>query len=430
MTNKLALKGGAPVRTKPFTAWPIHGTAEQEHLLEVLNSGVWSFNGPKELEFARRFASFCGAKEAFCVSNGTVSLEIALRSLRVGPGDEVIVPALTWLATAWAVVQVGAIPIFADVREEDWCLDPKSVREKLTPRTRALIPVHLYNNVAEIDELLEIARSRSLFVIEDCAHAHGSRWGDRGVGTLGQIGSFSFQQSKAVTAGEGGALLTDDRELAARIHGWKHCGRKWRPDSAFGYGGNYRITEFQAAVLLAQLERLDSQLAIKTTNAACLSRHLAKIPGVTLPVLKPKVTRQGMYGYSLRYDQRAFGGVPQDIMVSALCAEGIPAQRPYDVVYRSPLWSPGKKLLRFEPNANLDERLGLRAKCPVAERIAEDEGLVLLHHIFLGSPDDIHDIANAIEKIQQSASELRMDALEKKARSATRSLLRKVGLGS
>lgn len=399
-------------------------------MAEVLESGNWSFNGPKELEFARRFAEFTGARHGFCVANGTVSLEIALRVLGVGPGDEVIVPALTWLATAWAVVQVGATPIFADVRAEDWCLDPGSVRQKLTSRTKALVPVHLYNNVADMNALMDIARSHSLHVVEDCAHAHGSRWGDRGIGTVGQIGSFSFQQSKAITAGEGGILVTDDDALAERIHGWKHCGRKWKPESAFGYGGNYRMTEMQAALLLAQLGRFESQMAIRSAHVAQLRQHLEKIPGVTLCEVKPAVTRQGMYGFAFRLAPDAFGGLPQELIVGALNAEGIPVQRPYDVVYRSPLWRPGRKLLRFESGVDPDVRLGLRSSCPVAERIAEQEGLVLLHHLFLGSSTDMADIAEGLSKVQKHASELRLEALEKKARSAARTLLGKVGLGS
>jgi L-glutamine:2-deoxy-scyllo-inosose/3-amino-2,3-dideoxy-scyllo-inosose aminotransferase len=430
MANQLALKGGEPVRKAPWGAWPIWGEEERSLLQEVLESGQWSFNGPKELEFARRFAAFSGAKEGFCVANGTVSLEIALRVLGIGPGDEVVVPGLTWLATAWAVVQVGAVPVFADVREEDWCLDPDSVRQRLSPRTRALIPVHLYNNVAEMDSLRELAQERSLAIVEDCAHAHGSRWRDQGVGTLGRIGSFSFQQSKAITAGEGGILLTDDPTLAERIHGWKHCGRKWKPESAFGYGGNYRITEFQAAVLLAQLGRLESQLITKAANVNLLRQHLAKIPGVRPCTVKPQVTRSGFYGFALTYDPDAFGGLPQDLMVSALVAEGIPVQRPYDVVYRSPLWLPGRKLLRFEPGADPDQRLGLSAQCRVAERIAGERGLVILHSAFLGSAGDMEDIARALAKVKEHAAELRMDALEKKARSAARSLLRKVGFGA
>jgi len=248
--DKLAIRGGAPHRTKPFPVWPVHGEMERQGLLEVLESGVWSGLGPKERAFSEEFSRYSGARHALCVANGSISLELALRALRVGPGDEVIVPALTWLATAWAVLQVGARPVFADVRASDWCLDPLSVKEKLSPRTKAIIPVHLYNQMAPMTELLAIAREHSLGVIEDCAHAHGMQLEGRGAGTLGHIGSFSFQSSKSMTAGEGAVLTTNDGHLAEELAGLRNCGRPLTPESGATFGSNYRITEFQAAVLL------------------------------------------------------------------------------------------------------------------------------------------------------------------------------------
>ena len=429
MTNKLALKGGAPLRTRPFPRWPQPGEVERQLLLEVYDSGCWGFNGPKEQEFARRFAEFNGAKYGLCVTNGTVSLEIALRALRIGPGDEVIVPALTWLATAGAVVQVGAKPIFADVRQEDWCLDPSAVRQAITPQTKAIIPVHLYNQMAEMDELGRIAKEHSISIIEDCAHAHGSQWEGRGAGTLGRMGSYSFQQSKSMTAGEGGILLTDDPELAASIHSLKHCGRKWKPESEFGFGGNYRMTEFQAAILTAQLAQLEQQLVTKARNVALFEKHLSAVKGIAATQRKPKVTRPGMYGLALNVDPEAFGNLPLEILVSALVAEGIPAQRPYDVIYRSPLWTSGTKTLRPPQGIRVQDLLGLSSQCPLSERISNEEGVVLLHHLFLGTEEDMADLAEGFRKVQENAGELRREALEKKLRTTARSLLRKVGLG-
>lgn len=429
MTNKLALKGGSPVRTRPFSPWPKPEEDERKLLLEAYDSGHWGFNGPKEQDFAHRFAEFNGAKFGLCVANGTVSLEIALRALRIGPGDEVIVPALTWLATAWAVVQVGAKPVFADVRPEDWCLDPAAVRKAITRRTKAIIPVHLYNQMAEMDELAAIAQERSLSIIEDCAHAHGSQWAGRGAGTIGKMGSYSFQQSKSMTAGEGGILLTSDPELAAAIHSLKHCGRKWKPESEFGFGGNYRITEFQAAILLAQLTRLEQQLAVKARNVALFEQNLSRLPGVRVSPRKPKLTRPGMYGLSLTVDPEAFGNLPQELLISALVAEGIPAQRPYDVVYRSPLWTSGTRTLRPPEGTRVEEVLALASECPVAEEISLETGVVLLHHLFLGTEQDMTDLAEGFRKVQENAGELRREALEKKLRTTARSLLRKVGIG-
>ncbi|MDE3084053.1 MAG: DegT/DnrJ/EryC1/StrS family aminotransferase [Verrucomicrobiota bacterium] len=420
----LAFKGGTPLRIKPFTRWPIQGSEEARRLIEVLGSGKWGFDGPQEKEFAQKFAAYCGARDALCVANGSVSLEIALRALGIGPGDEVIVPALTWVATAWAVVQVGATPVFADVREQDWCLDPASFREKITPRTRAVIPVHLYSQMAEMDEILAIAGKHSIEVIEDCAHAHGFQWKGKGAGTLGAVGSYSFQQSKVMTAGEGGALVTNRPELAGHIYSLKNCGRKRTPNSPYGFGGNYRMTDFQAAVLIAQLERLDEQLATKSANERIFRSQVQQISGLEVLAQKSAVTRQGMYGLALRFDPGLFANVPVDLLVDALHAEGIPVQRTYDVVYRSPLWTPGARTVKLGPGENPMVRLGLNGRCPVAERIAA-EGLVVLHHVFLGSADDMADLAAGFAKVQANAGELRFDVLQKKMRRTGRSLLRK-----
>ena len=429
MATQLAAKGGTPIRTKPFISWPIVGDEERKLLLEVYDSGVWAFGGPREAEFSKKFAEFAGAKEALCVANGSISLEIALRALGVGPGDEVIVPGLTWLATAWAAVQVGATPVFADIREVDWCIDPTDVRRKITKRTKAIIPVHLYNQCAEMDELVDIAREHFLSIVEDCAHAHGSQWQGKGIGTIGNVGSFSFQQSKSMTSGEGGILTTNDEKLAERIHGLKNCGRPWKGSSNCGFGGNYRITELQAALLLPQLARFEEQLKIKTANIARFREKMANVTGVKLTPPKSKVTRQGLYGVSLNYDPDAFGGMTQDILVSALRAEGIFTQVPYSPVYQSPLWTPGKDIVRCEPGVKPEDRLGLKSKCPVTERVATETGIVILHHYFLGSPQDADDIAAAFAKVQANAGELRMDILQKKAKGAVRGILSKVGIG-
>lgn len=428
MPSELAIKGGSPVRTEPFTRWPYHDDRERELLLEVLESGVWSFGGPKEAEFSERFAEFCGASRALCVANGSVSLEIALRALGVGPGDEVIVPALTWTATAWAVVQVGAAPVFADIREEDWCIDPVDIREKITPQTRALIPVHLYNQIAEMDDILALAREHSLWVIEDCAHTHGSRWGDQGIGTLGDVGSFSFQESKGITSGEGGALVTNNEELADRMCGLKNCGRPARPGLSATFGGNYRITDLQAALLLAQLERLPGQLETKSKNIALFRQKMTEAPGISMTPPKDKATRQGLYAVSLNFDPKLFAGIPLDIMVAALQAEGIPVVPPYEVVYSSSLWVNGKSLLKFEEGADADTRLGLRASCPVAEKVSRRTGLTLPHQVFLGTEKDMEDVAAAFRKVQSQASELRTMGIEKKMRAKVRAVLKSAGL--
>src|SRR5262245_41693418 len=213
MTYQLAIRGGTPVRTRPFTAWPIYDQQEARGLQQVLESRNWGgYPCPNDLarEFARRFAEHHGAKYGVAVANGTVSLELALQAAGIGAGDEVIVPAYTWEGTAAAVLFSGAAPIFVDVDSETYCLDVALLETAITERTRAVIPVHLGFRFADMDAILEIAARRGLFVLEDCAHAHGGRWRESGSGSIGHAGSFSFQTSKLMTAGEGGIVITSD----------------------------------------------------------------------------------------------------------------------------------------------------------------------------------------------------------------------------
>jgi len=424
--EKLAIRGGQPLRTRPFPAWPVHGEIERQGLLEVLESGVWSGIGPKERAFAAAFARQAGARHALCVANGSVSLELSLRALRVGPGDEVIVPALTWLATAWAVLQVGARPVFADVREGDWCLDPDSVRARITPRTRALIPVHLYNQMAPMGELLAIARDHSLAVVEDCAHAHGMQWRGKGAGTLGDIGSFSFQSSKSMTAGEGAVLTTGDDRLAEELAGLRNCGRPLTPESGATFGSNYRLTEFQAAVLLGQLARLPEQLARKAENLGYFRERMREVAGIVPTAANPEMTREGFYAVSLRYDASAFGGTPREIFAEALRAEGIPIEFPYETVYEAYLWKPGAARIRCGPGESAGALLGFGSHCPVSEELSRHSGLKLLHSVFLGPRADIDDVVDAMLKVGRHCGQLRFHSLKHLARRKARGLLNAV----
>lgn len=424
MTQHLALKGGTPLRSIPYHSWPVFDSSDEHLLLDVLRSGNWSFTGPKELEFSRRFADYCGAKEGLCVCNGTVSLEIALRALGIGPGDEVIVPSLTWMATALAVVNVGATPIFADVGRDDWCIDPVSIKRNLSPRTKAIIPVHLYSQMASMDAILEIAKTASLKVIEDCAHTHGSQWKGKFAGTLGDIGSFSFQQSKSMTSGEGGILITQDTALAERIFGLKNCGRPWKEGCSATFGGNFRITEFQAAILIGQLKRLPDQIQKRNDNIAYFEKQMAGLDGLTILPWKPEVTQRGLYGLSIRYEASHFHGIPRDLLIRSVRAEGLPIGPTYELVYKAAHWVAGERLWRFPKGEDPKHQLGLDAHTPVAENIAMQEGLVLPHQLFLGEKRDIDDIVATFAKVRAHASELTLDTLKHGARQ----LLRKIGI--
>ena len=424
MSDKLAIHGGSPTRTEPFSPWPIFGDEERDGLMRALESRTWGFNGPLEAEFSQQFSAFQGVGHTICASNGSVTLELALKALGIGPGDEVIVPALTWLATAWCAIQVGATPIFADVRAGDWCLDPDDVRRKITPRTRCIIPVHLYGQLAPMDELLSIAGEHGLRVIEDCAHTHGSQWRGQAIGGMGDIGSFSFQHTKGMTAGEGGALTTNDEALADTLSSLTNCGRSPSPEKSNGFGSNNRITEFQAAVLLGQLSRLPGQIETRRQNSALLRKALEPLDGIDLLEEKPQVTRQGMYGLSIAVDPSAIGGVPRDVFVSALQAEGIPVTSPYEIVYQSELWLPGEERWRFPAGIDPRRQLGLDSHCPVAEHVSRESGIVLAHQALLGGASDVRDIAGAFEKVAALSGQLRWKALDRKLRTGVRKLLR------
>ncbi len=410
--DDLALNGGQPCRSKPYP-WPIHGDAEKQLLLEVLESGRWAFEGPKEAELSRTLASYLRTKYAILVSSGTVALEIAIQAVGLGPGDEVVLPALTWTAPARAIVNAGALPVFVDVNPSDWCIDPDAIERAITPHTRAVLVVHTYSQMADMDRILAIASKYDLCVVEDCAHAHGAEWRRCAAGTLGAVGCFSFQLSKAMTAGEGGLVVTSDRAIADRLYSLKNCGRRRTPESDIGFGGNYRMTEFQAAVLLGQLARLDEQIELKERNVSLFEDGIQRMSGVSHLPLKKNVTRRNFFGLSLRIDTSYFADIPTSLLVTALAAEGMPIFMPHEVLYRSPMWTSGLR----EPCLGSDsraERLGLKACCPNAERIATQEGIVVAHEAFLGSADETDQIVLALRKVQHLAHRIPIDAQDRR----------------
>lgn len=403
----LAINGGRPTRTSPYP-WPVHGVEEERLLLDVLHSGRWSFDGPKEAELARAWCDYLRVPYGLLVSSGTVALEIAVEALSIQPGDEIIVPALTWTAPARAIVKAGATAIFVDISPDDWCLDLDEVERALTPRTRAIIVVHTYAHMADMDRIGALAAAHNLAVIEDCAHAHGSAWKGRPAGTIGDIGCFSFQQSKTQTAGEGGLVVTSDVLLADRLYGLKNCGRRRTLDSQWGFGGNYRMTEFQAAILLAQLSRLDDQLDAKLDNVASFEERVSLIAGITPLRCRPEVSRRNLFGLSLRVDIDHFAGVPTPRLTAALAAEGLPVFLPHGVIYRSPMWVSGVSQPRW--NGRGQERLGLLSRCPRAEEISARGGLVVAHEAFLGPRANVDDLVTGFERVSRLADTVPRDA--------------------
>ena len=414
MAKHLAALGGEAVRTEGFPAWPISDRAEEDALRSVLRSGTWGrLGGTAVAEFERRFAAFQHAGHAVAVVNGTTALRIALLAAGIQAGEEVIVPPYTFVATASAVVEANAVPVFADIDAETLNLDPAAAEAAVTPRTRAVIAVHLGGMPADMDAVLAVAERHGLAVIEDAAHAHGAEYKGRRVGAIGHLGAFSFQSSKNLTCGEGGAVTTSDERLAAVCRSIHNCGRSragaWYEHNVIG--GNHRMTEFQGALLNAQLDRLEDQCALRDRNGRHLAKRLREIPGIRPQPRDGNETRHAYHLFAMRYDESAFG-VPRGTFLQALRAEGIPISAGYTVpLYRQPLFV-DKAFGPYAAAAGVDFA---RVRCPVAERICTREGCWLSQNVLLGTIDDMDDIADAVRKLYDHRDELRTFAESRSA---------------
>jgi L-glutamine:2-deoxy-scyllo-inosose/3-amino-2,3-dideoxy-scyllo-inosose aminotransferase len=424
--SKLAVKGGKPVRdikTNPWPKWPVWDSNEEKALIETLHSGVWSYNGPKETEFNRMFAEYTGAKHVLLAANGTVTLQMALEACGIGIGDEVIIPGLTWQATAATVLDVNARPVLVDVCEDTWCIDPAEIEKAISPRTKAIIPVHLYGNFADMDEILRIAAKHKLFVIEDCAHKHGGEWNGKKAGTIGDIGSFSLQLSKHLTAGEGGILTTNSFKLFERLDALRNCGRRPEPQDLaevnkgegqyfdqgnFLQSGNYRITEFQAAILVEGLKRLPEQNRLRDQNAIRLNSLISGIPGITPMRLDKRETLEAYYNFSFRFDSEKFKNLPVKKFREALTAElGIEVASSYIPLNKCSLYVPHTKPARHKLSDKYWEEIDpSRFSLPVCDRIHFEQSACIHHKILMGSPGEMDLVADAIRKVYDNASDL------------------------
>jgi len=405
--GRLALFGGEPVRSEPFPAWPVFGPEEERRLLRALRSGKWGkLHGDEVAEFERRFAAMHGCRHGIAVVNGTVSLRIALMAAGISAGDEVIVPPYTFLATATAVVEANAVPVFADIDLETFNLAPEAIEAAITPRTRAIIPVHMGGLPADMERIMAIARKHNLVVIEDAAHAHAAGYRGRPAGSLGDLSSFSFQSSKNLTSGEGGIILTNDDKLAAVCRSIHNCGRieggVWYEHHVMS--GNYRLGEFQGAVLNGQLDRLDEQTQTRHDNGRYLAERLARLPGIHPQKFRDDCTRHSYHLFLFRIDAEAFGA-PRPSILKALQAEGIPVSPGYALpLYRQPLFlnkAFGPYLA--EASARLDYA---EVRCPNCETICHEQGGWLEQRLLLGSKRDMDEIARGFEKVHRARRSL------------------------
>ena len=400
--SELALFGGEKTRKTEYPAWPVHDERDVIAVSEVVRSGNWGgfpYPGPQTKRFLDSFIEMQRGQYAVAVMNGTITMEVALRAAGIGWGDEVIVPAYTFQATASAPMMAGAIPVLVDIDPDTFCIDPAAIEAAITERTRAIIPVHLASQMANMDAIMAISSNHDLIVIEDAAHAHGAKWAGQGAGTLGHFGSFSMQSTKIMTSGEGGVLLCRSQEHAWRAASIIDCGRPHDPaGQMYMQGGNYRMTELQAALLNVALERFPAQFHMREQMANYMDEALSEVEGVSVLPRNPRHESRALYRYICAIDPDVFGATNY-ILERALSAEGIPCSRGYDPMYRYELFRPTSSHLAV-PSAFPQYFNFADMHLPVTERISTQEGFWLDEEIFRAGKDGVDDVIAALNKVQ------------------------------
>jgi dTDP-4-amino-4,6-dideoxygalactose transaminase len=415
-----ALLGGKPAFIGVWPKWPMwKPETDEKRLLEVMRSGVWSRQDVVD-EFEKKWADTTGAKRCLMVVNGTNALVVTMIQSNIGAGDEVIIPAYTFIATAQAVLATGAMPIFVDTDPETFQIDPTKIEAKITSRTRAIMPVHLAGLPADMVRILEIAKKHNLIVIEDACQAHLAEINHQKVGTLGDAGCFSFQNSKNLPIGEGGAIVSNDEAFIDRCYSYHNFG--FPHGSVIGgsgavlSGNKLRPTEYQAAIGLAQLVRLEEQTVTRTGNAEYLKSKLRDIPGILPYKMCPHVTRAAYHLFPFRYKKEEFQGLSRAEFNAALEAEGVPSWNGYAALKTMPFLKHAFTSKAFvkaysSESLNYDEYAG-QNKCPENDRLCNEEAVWLTQSLLLTGKSEMDMIFNAIEKIHKNAGKLKV-ALKK-----------------
>jgi dTDP-4-amino-4,6-dideoxygalactose transaminase len=411
LSDKPAILGGTAVRSKPFPSWPMIEEIDEKNFLESLRRKDWCrLYGNTTTTFEKEWAGLLGAKYATGVVNGTNALYAGLTALDVGPGDEVLVPPYTFVASINAIIQQFALPVFTDTDVETFQLDPASLDSRVTENTRCIMTVHLGGGVADMDAVGKVASNRSIAVIEDACQAHFAEWRGKRVGSIGDIGCFSFQSSKILPCGEGGAIVTSREDLLDKFHAFQNNGRDRLTGTRNGYqhqGTNLRMTEFQAALLLAQLTRLEKQCARRETNANHLTALLKEVPGIEPAKMYEGCTRNTYYLFMVRYDSKAFSGLSKSGFLNAMEREGIPCYSGYGRLNEEPflkkvLDSPAYKRIYSQKRL---KRYWEENECPRNNQLCE-EGVFIEQNCLMGSKKDAEDVVTAIRRIQKHASDI------------------------
>jgi dTDP-4-amino-4,6-dideoxygalactose transaminase len=410
--EKPAKLGGARACTGRFPGWPMFDDTERNALTATIDSGAWyRGSGSRVAKFEESYAKATGAKHCLATASGTAALYTTLGALDVGPGDEVILPPYTFVATYNVITLNYALPIFADVDVESFQIDPAQVAKKITPNTVAIIPVHIGGSPADLDAILKVADEKKIPVIEDACQAHMAEWRSRKVGTVGLAGCFSFQASKNLNSGEGGAVLTNDDQFAETCYVFHNQGRA-RQVKGYNFtysgtrGSNLRLSEFQGSMLSAQMTRLEQQTKRRNENAAYLSQMLKTIPGITPAKLYEGVTRSAFHLYMFRYDAAQFNGLDKGRFLAALSAEGVPCSGGYGVMNKDEFVSglaKDRHYLKIYGRKRMEDWLEENKQCPQNDKVCE-QAVWFTQNMLLADREVMEQIAAAIQKIKRHAS--------------------------
>ncbi len=402
MNTKLAINGGPKTIAKEFP-WPVFDEGDVQAVTKIAVSGAWGNPDCDGLirEVEQQFANFCGSKYALSCVNGSVALRLALIACGVKPGDEVIVPPYTFIATASIVLEANCVPVFVDILPETYNIDPKEVEKAITPKTKAIIPVHFAGQACDMDALMDIAKKHDLRIIEDTAHAHGGEYKGKKLGSIGDAGCFSFQSSKNLTSGEGGMIVTDDEALYDMMNSLRNVGRvkggQWYEHHNLGC--NYRITQLQAALLASQLTRLEEQTRRRNENGLYLNSLLEKIHGIQPLSRGLGETLHTYHIYIFKYDKSEFNNLSKREFADMLAAEGVPSFMGYpEPLYKQPLFQE-KNFLCYAIPEEVDYT---NVHCPETEKACYEDAVWIMQNTMLGTKEDMDLIAKAILKIREA----------------------------
>lgn len=393
---KLALFGGKPVRKEPFPSWPQPTEKIKQEVTQCIHEEGWGIGSKVIDRLCESFADYHNAKYSIATNSGTSALWVALKAAGVKAGDEVIIPAYTFIATASSVLMANGIPVFADIDINTGNMDPESVKEKISKKTKVIMPVHIGGSPCDLDSLNTLAKKHGISLIEDAAQAHGAEWNENKVGGIGKGGCFSFQTSKNMTAGEGGIIISNDEKFMDSCFSYYNCGRV-RKGGWYEHrhlGGNFRMSAIQAAVLIPQLDSLDDFLEIRESNRKILDSALSSMDGITPLKQYSGVTRSANHLFICRYERECFSGISREIFFKAMQAEGIYTYQGYKPLYKEDLFIIDTKEYPWLKGVDFKNM-----SFPHTERFSEKESVWLKQNYLLGTPQDTQDIITAFDKV-------------------------------